>query len=72
MFRSPFYLSVIQNQEGLWQSAMLTEHELDRGEGNLWAAGSFEYSNREGAEREARLWARHENYRFIAPEEVAV
>jgi len=71
MFKSQFYLSVIQNQEGLWQSAMLTEHELDAEEGNLWAAGSFEYSNREAAEREARLWARHENYRFIAPEEVA-
>ena len=65
LFNSPFFLTIHQTKDGLWHSAMRITHELDAGEGTLWATGSMDYSNREDAEREARLWARHEGYRYV-------
>ena len=53
-FRSPFYLTVQQTAEGLWQSVMRTRAW---GPDELWATGSFDYGSRAEAEREARLWA---------------
>jgi hypothetical protein len=70
-FRSPFYLTVQQTPESLWQSAMRTRAW---GHDELWATGSCDYRSREEAEREARLWADHEGYRYVSPdaEEIAM
>ena len=65
MIHSRFYLTVEQTENGLWRSAMRTRAW---GPDEPWAAGSFEYPNCEQAEREARLWADHEGYRYIAPQ----
>ena len=62
LFNSPFYRTVQQTKEGLWQSAMRTR-AWDHDE--LWATGNFDFNSRDEAQREARLWARHEGYRYV-------
>ena len=61
-FRSPFYLTVQQTAEGLWQSAMRTRAW---GHDELWATGNLDFNSHDEAKREARRWAQHEGYRYV-------
>jgi hypothetical protein len=63
---SAFYLTVHQTAEGFWRSAMRTRAW---GRDEPWAYGSFQHLDRRQAEREARLWAGLEGYRYVPPAE---
>ena len=73
MFRSNFFISIRQTEDGLYQPVMHSRRVLDQDEGLVWAAGCH-YSERHQAEQAARRCAEAEGtgYDFVVPEEAAV
>jgi len=66
MFRSDFFITLSETEEGLWQPVM-----RNRKRPGNWGAG-FHYANRSDAEQAARRWAEAEGagYRYVPLEEI--